>query len=197
MEKKNMPYRARTRVCRAMADPNAGILLEEMAEKKPQVFVQSVNTAYLAAQLCETYSNFDGDPDELVMAALLHDAGMLSVPDDVLLKHGRLSDSELAVVRAHVATGIETLKDLGFGGLVLDAAEYHHERSDGSGYPKGCESPSIPRCAKIVLVCDIYEALTTDRPQRKAFNMYEATALMREMPVSSAILQALRRCDDT
>lgn len=197
MEKKNMPYRARTRVCRAMADPNAGILLEEMAEKKPQVFIQSVNTAYLAAQLCETYGSFDGDPDELVMAALLHDAGMLDVPDDIMLKHGRLTDDERSVVKTHVPAGIATLKDLGFSGLVLDAAEYHHERSDGTGYPKGCESPSIPRAAKIVLVCDIYEALTTDRPQRKAFNMYEATALMREMPVSSAILQALRRCDDT
>lgn len=196
MEHKGMPYRARLRVCRAMAEPNAGILLEEMAEKKPQVFVQSVNTAYLAAQLYEAYK-FDGDPDELVMAALLHDAGMLHVPDSILLKQGRLTPDEKSVMRAHVPAGVESLRELGFGGLVLEAAASHHERSDGSGYPRGVESPDIPRSAKIVLVCDVYEAMTTDRPQRKAFNMYEATSMMEGMPLSRAILQAVKRCADT
>lgn len=196
MEHKDMSYRARLMVCRAMAEPNVGILLEEMAEKKPQVFVQSVNTAYLAAQLAEAYG-FDGPAEQLVTAALLHDAGMLQVPDSVLLKQGKLTDQERAAVRAHVPKGVEMLRELGFGGLVTDVAACHHERSDGSGYPNGFESPDIPRAAKIVLVCDVYEAMTTDRPQRKAFNMYEATSMMEGMPLSRAILQAVKRCQDT
>lgn len=196
MEHKDMAYRARLLVCRAMSEPNTGIILEEMAEKKPQVFVQSVNTAYLAAQLAEAYG-FDGPADKLVSAALLHDAGMLQVPDDVMMKQGRLDEHEKAVVKAHVAAGVEMLRELGFGGIVTDVAAYHHERSDGSGYPNGFESPDIPRAAKIVLVCDVYEAMTTDRPQRKAFNMYEATSMMESMPMSRAILQAVKRCADT
>lgn len=196
MERKNGPYRARLRVCKAMSDPRAAAVLEELARKKPQVFVQSVNTAYLAAQLSEVYK-YAGDADELVMAALMHDSGMLEVPDSILQKAGRLSPGERAVVRHHVADGVCLLRERGFTGTVLDAAKEHHERSDGSGYMEGLTSPDIPRPVKIVLACDVYEAMTADRPQRKAFNMYEAIAMMSSMPLSQAVLQSIKRCTDT
>ncbi len=196
MQNKNMAYRARILTWKAMAEPNVAVLLEELAAEKPMVFLQAMDTAYLAAQLTETYRGFQGDPMDLVRGALLHDVGMLSVPDEIVLKQGRLDPEESAVVRGHVQAGLDMVADMGFSPLVLDTMRSHHERADGSGYPNGYESPAIPRSAKIVAACDVYEALTTDRPQRKAFNLYEATDLMSTMPLSQAVLMAIKACDD-
>lgn len=196
MQNKNMAYRARIMTWKAMAEPNVAVLLEELAAEKPIVFLQAVDTAYLAAQLTETYKNFRGDPMDLVRGALLHDVGMLSVPDAIILKHGRLEPSERAAMRSHVEAGLEMVADMGFPPMVLEAMRAHHERADGSGYPTGCESPDIPRAAKIVAACDVYEAMTTDRPQRKAFNLYEAMDLMATMPLSQAVLMAIKACED-
>lgn len=195
MENRGMSYRARMYLARAMADQRSGQILSRMASEREQLFRQSVDTAYLAAQIAEV-TGYKGDMLELVTAALVHDAGMLAVPDDIFLKHDRLTPDEKQVVRQHVQYGLTMLKGLGFSGTVLDVAGKHHERSNGSGYPEGLESPSIPRAAKIVMVCDVYGALTSDRPQRKAFNMYEACSMMSAMPLSMATLQAIKRCDD-
>ena len=195
MENRGMSYRARMYLTRAMADQRSGQILARMASEREQLFRQSVDTAYLAAQIAEA-TGYKGDVLELVTAALVHDAGMLAVPDDIFLKHDWLTPDEKQVVRQHVQYGVTMLKGLGFSGTVLDVAGKHHERSNGSGYPEGLESPSIPRAAKIVMVCDVYGALTSDRPQRKAFNMYEACSMMSAMPLSMATLQAIKRCDD-
>lgn len=195
MENRGMSYRARMYLTRAMADQRSGQILARMASEREQLFRQSVDTAYLAAQIAEA-TGYKGDVLELVTAALVHDAGMLAVPDDIFLKHDWLTPDEKQVVRQHVQYGLTMLKGLGFSGTVLDVAGKHHERSNGSGYPEGLESPSIPRAAKIVMVCDVYGALTSDRPQRKAFNMYEACSMMSAMPLSMATLQAIKRCDD-
>ena len=196
MDNKNcMRYRARMLVSRAMADRRAGCVLTKMADEKPQLFYQSVDTAYLAAQIAEA-TGYQGDVYELVLGALVHDTGMLRVPNDVFERRERLSEEEQAIVRRHVPDGAETLRKLGFGDAIVRIAEQHHERADGTGYPLGVESPSILRSTKIVIVCDVYEALTSDRPQRKAFNMYEAVAMMAGMPLSGATLQAIKRCAD-
>lgn len=195
MDNRNMGYRARGLLARAMAEERTAHILGQMADRRAQLFRQSVDTAYLAAEIAEV-TGYQGDVLELVRAALLHDAGMLAVPDGVFLKEGRLTPSERAMVRTHVPRGVALLSGLGFSELILQVAGLHHERSDGSGYPNGFESPKIPRPAKIVMVCDVYGALTSDRPQRKAFNMYEAVSMMSSMPMSMATLQAIKRCDD-
>lgn len=195
MDRKDMGYRARLAVSSAMVDENVAKFLVMLGDDMPQVLVQSVNTAYLAVQIAEAYG-YKGDVPELAKAALLHDVGMLRVPKDILMKKGRLDAFERQAVMLHVADGMKMLKDAGFTGTVLDVAAMHHERSNGTGYPLGLESPSIPRSAKIVMICDVYEALTTDRPQRKAFNMYEAVSKMAGMPLSQALLQSIKRCDD-
>lgn len=196
MENKSMAYRSRLLVCTAMADSRVNAVLRRMADERPQLFEQSLNTAYVAAQVAEATS-YAGDHSELVTAALVHDTGMLNVPDDIFMKHERLSTEEKAVVQQHVYDGSKMLLKLGFDGAIVEAALLHHERSNGTGYPEGRESPAIPRLIKIIMVCDVYEALTSDRPQRKAFNMYEACSMMSVMPLSGATLHAIKRCDDT
>lgn len=196
MDKKNMAYRARLLVGRAMADERVSLILSQMIDQRPPLFEQSLNTAYLAVQVAEA-TGYKGDVAELAISALVHDAGMLMVPDEIFSKHERLNADEKLVARKHVYDGSKMLLDLGFDGWAIEAALLHHERSNGTGYPEGRESPAIPRLVKIIMVCDVYEALTSDRPQRKAFNMYEACSMMSIMPLSGATLQAIKRCDDT
>lgn len=196
MDNKNtMQYRARSQVALAMADPRTCQVMSMMLERRPALLSQGVDTAYLAAQIAEAM-DYQGDRNELVTAALVHDAGMLTVPDSIVMKKGRLDAGEREAVHRHALDGATMLAGMGFPEHVLEVVRMHHERSDGSGYPFSAVSPDIPRAAKIVMVCDVYEALTSDRPQRKAFNMYEACSMMAEMPISRATLQAIKLCND-
>ncbi len=196
MDNRNMGYRARIRVSEVAAEPAVAWFLNELATRRRAAFVQGMNTAYLAAQLLEVY-HYDGDEKALIRGMLLHDVGELMTPNEILGKPGRLSPEERRAVQKHVQEGAELLTRRGITGDALTVVLQHHERSDGTGYPAGVESPDIARCAKIAMVCDVYEALTTDRPQRKAFNMYEAVSMMTGMPLSHGILQSIKNCDDT
>ena len=106
--------------------------------------------------------------DKVVMAALLHDIGKIGVPDHVLLKRGRLTPEESAHIWKHPELGWMALRNISefesIGLIVL----HHHERMDGGGYPAGLEGSFIPLGSRIIAVADSYDALTTDRPYRKA-----------------------------
>jgi HD-GYP domain-containing protein (c-di-GMP phosphodiesterase class II) len=117
----------------------------------------------------------------LAAGGLLHDIGKLSVPDEILKKPGPLTESEYAVIRAHPERGRALLRELGgFGeavvGLVLD----HHERLDGSGYPNGLRGGEIGQDARILAVCDVYDALISPRVYRPAWTHERALGLLRE-----------------
>lgn len=101
-------------------------------------------------------------------AGLLHDLGKIGVPEHVLRKHGALADDEWALMKRHPLIGAEIVAPLEFfagGALVI---RHHHERRDGSGYPDGLAGDQIPLGARIVAVADVYDALTSDRPYRRA-----------------------------
>ena len=108
--------------------------------------------------------------------ALLHDVGKIGVPDQILRKQGPLTDEEWKIMRTHPVIGFEMLKDIPFLHPVLDVVLYHHERFDGSGYPSGLIGENIPLSARIFSVADSYDAMTNDRPYRKAFSGEEAVA---------------------
>jgi HD-GYP domain-containing protein (c-di-GMP phosphodiesterase class II) len=118
--------------------------------------------------------------DELGMAGLLHDFGMVKVPDEILNKPDRLSPIELAIVRRHVNWGAEMLDNSpGIPATVIEAARNHHERFDGSGYPDGLSGPQIPIGSRIILACDAYAAMTTARPNRRAMAREDAIGELR------------------
>lgn len=114
-------------------------------------------------------------------AAPLHDIGKLAIPDRVLLKRGRLNDSERAAMHAHATLGARLL--FGSHSPVLQLAgviaESHHEWWDGSGYPKGLAGPDIPLVGRIVAVADVFDALTHDRPYKPAWPVEQALAMIR------------------
>jgi len=115
----------------------------------------------------------------LSRAGLLHDIGKLAIPDQILDKHSALDSAEWALMRSHPELGLSILGQ-GRSRREMLAVLYHHERLDGSGYPYGLAAESIPIEARIVAAADTYDALTSDRPYRKAVTPLEARKVLIE-----------------
>jgi len=116
----------------------------------------------------------------LARAGLMHDIGKLGIPTHVLEKHSPLDESEWVLMRAHPEMGLTLLDRAGQSSREVLAVLYHHERLDGSGYPYGLKAESIPIEARIVAVADTYDALTSDRPYRRASSQAEARRVLIE-----------------
>ena len=116
---------------------------------------------------------------QMAIAGMLHDIGKLKLTDYI---NGQENDplliEELKYVRMHSSLGYEELKDQGYSELVLQSVLYHHENYDGSGYPSNLRGDSIPLGARILRVCDVYAALSSDRPYRRAFDVSTVIELM-------------------
>ena len=112
------------------------------------------------------------------VGALLHDVGKIVVPPAILNKAGPLTPEERRIMESHPVAGVELLRDVDFPWDVLPMIRGHHERWDGHGYPDRLAGEAIPLSARILCVADVYDALTTDRPYRKAFAMVDALKLM-------------------
>ena len=112
--------------------------------------------------------------------ALLHDVGKLGVPDHILLKPGKLSDDEWDTMRKHPTYAYEMLEPIHFLRPALDIPYAHHERYDGSGYPRGLAGDQIPLAARIFAVVDVYDALRSDRPYRDGWPKDKVLAHIRE-----------------
>ncbi len=121
-------------------------------------------------------------PDQIFKAAPLHDVGKIGVPDHILLKPSSLTENEFHEMQRHSEIGYEILKDCRGDILRLGStiALTHHERLDGSGYPQGLEADEIPLVGRIVAVADVFDALTTSRPYKKAWAYDAAFANLRE-----------------
>jgi putative nucleotidyltransferase with HDIG domain len=110
----------------------------------------------------------------LSIGASLHDIGKLAIPDSILLKPGALSEQEWHIMRSHVQIGYDLVKEIPFLAEAAEIVLAHHERSDGTGYPRGLKGVEIPVGAKIFAVADTVDAMTSDRPYRSALSFGEA-----------------------
>ena len=111
---------------------------------------------------------------------LIHDIGKLAVPEHILLKPGPLTPEERKIMEQHTVIGEGICAPLRSFRHVLAIIRHHHEKQDGSGYPDGLKGAQVPLTARILQITDIYDALTTDRPYRKALPQEKAFAIMRE-----------------
>jgi diguanylate cyclase (GGDEF)-like protein/putative nucleotidyltransferase with HDIG domain len=121
----------------------------------------------------------------LMAGALLHDIGKLAVPEYILNKPGKLTEAEFAKMKIHPTVGAEILKRVNFPYPVEDIVRYHHEKWDGTGYPKGLKGERIPLVARIISVVDFYDATRCDRPYRKGMKREDSLALLKKMAGSS------------
>lgn len=143
-------------------------------------------TRILAYQVMKDYPKYGLDKNMVEMitaASALHDVGKIAIPDEVLLKPGRLTDEEFALMKTHTTKGSDLLKQIegiwsdDYQKMSYEICRYHHERYDGRGYPDGLEGEDIPISAQIVSVADVYDALVCERvykaafPKDKAFQM--------------------------
>ncbi|HEX8493220.1 MAG TPA: diguanylate cyclase [Pyrinomonadaceae bacterium] len=127
----------------------------------------------------------ESETQALMAGALLHDIGKLAVPEYILNKPGKLTESEFAKMKIHPTVGGDILKRVGFPYPVEDIVRYHHEKWDGTGYPKGLKGQSIPLVARIIAVVDFYDATRCDRPYRKGMTREDSLTLLRKMANSS------------
>jgi len=124
--------------------------------------------------------------DDIIRSSMLHDLGKISMPDHILLKPGSLTQEEFGVVKQHTTRGEQFLNDFvrkmddSFLDTARDIAYFHHERWDGTGYPLGLKGDNIPLSGRIVAIADVYDALTSIRPYKKALSHEESIKIIME-----------------
>jgi len=122
----------------------------------------------------------NGELDDLHRGSLLHDIGKMGIPDSILLKPGRLSEEEFKKMQEHTTYAYDLLSHIPYLLKALDIPYCHHEKWDGSGYPRGLKGTEIPLSARIFSVVDGYDALISDRPYREAWPEEKALAYIQE-----------------
>jgi diguanylate cyclase (GGDEF)-like protein/PAS domain S-box-containing protein/putative nucleotidyltransferase with HDIG domain len=152
-----------------------------------------------ASQIAEEMRLDEETQQTIEVAALLHDVGKIGIPDHILRKPGKLTESEFAAIKQHPTLGAVMVSAVPGFENTLDAVKYHHERWDGKGYPSGKASTDIPFLARIIAAADAFSAMTTDRPYRSGMSEEIALKIIEEGagsqwdPACAAALIAARR----
>jgi HD-GYP domain-containing protein (c-di-GMP phosphodiesterase class II) len=155
-------------------------LMVRLAEKDAYTERHTRRVALRAVQVGELLGLSAGRLRTLAIGGLVHDIGKLSIPDAILKKPGPLDDDEYVVIQEHPDRGNSILAGLGgFSPAVRQLVRDHHERLDGSGYPRGLSADQIDLDTRILTVCDVYDALVSKRVYRGAWSHDEAMALLR------------------
>lgn len=144
-------------------------------------------TRMLGEKMMELYPEYGLTPeliDIITRASVLHDLGKIAISDTILLKPGKLTDEEYEIMKTHTTRGDDLLNEVKrawddeFDRVAHDICRHHHERHDGRGYPDGLAGDDIPIAAQLVSVADVYDALTSDRPYKKAFSNDKAVEMI-------------------
>ncbi len=144
-----------------------GSLIMAIEEKDKYTRGHSHRVAFYASMVAQTMNLSNEEKKELEYAALLHDVGKIGISEQILNKPGKLNDVEYEIIKTHPSKGVKILEPLKFLEEILPIIEAHHERYDGKGYPHGLIHEQIPMMARIIGVCDAYDAMTSDRSYRQ------------------------------
>ncbi len=165
--------------------------------------VHSMEVADLAVKIGREMDLRPREIEQIDIAARVHDIGKIAVPDAILLKPGRLTDEEWAKMREHPVISAELISGIEIYASVANAVRHEHERWNGTGYPDGLKGKEIPLIARVIAAADIYNALSTDRPYRKAFGKDETIRMIRDMmeieldpEIAAALLRVLESVPD-
>ncbi|WP_303861314.1 HD-GYP domain-containing protein [Alkalibaculum bacchi] len=153
--------------------------LVDIKNRDNDTYDHSVNTALLAIVLAIELGYEKKHLHSITVGTLLHDLGKLFIPTEILLKPGKLTFEEFTIIKRHPTLGYDYLKNqINIDPISLSIVYEHHEKSSGLGYPNNLKAKDISPFAKLVSICDVYEALTSDRAYRKAVSPNEALELL-------------------
>jgi diguanylate cyclase (GGDEF)-like protein len=155
-------------------------LVAALTAKDPSTSAHTDRCSWYSGHLADALGLDEGQVTIVRLASLLHDVGKIAVPDEVLFKAGPLNAEEWAQMKRHPAAALHVLREIRAIHDATPAILHHHEHYDGSGYPDGLKGEDIPVASRILLVTDAFDAMTSDRPYRKA------------MPVEAAIAELKR-----
>jgi len=142
-------------------------------------YMHSVSVCALMVSLGRQLGLDDDTCREAGMAGLLHDLGKAAMPQEIINKPGKLTDEEFTIIKSHPVKGFEMLIASGVDNeRVLDVCRHHHERMDGTGYPDKLAADNISMIARMSAVCDVYDAVTSDRPYKKGWDPADSVARM-------------------
>ncbi|MFZ3184765.1 MAG: HD-GYP domain-containing protein [Pseudomonas sp.] len=164
-----------------LRNPNALISLARLKNADEYTYMHSVAVCALMIALARQLGLAEVQVREAGMAGLLHDIGKMMIPEAILNKPGKLTDAEFTTVRGHPEAGNSILLDSqNISAMVLDVCLHHHEKVDGSGYPHRLKGDEISLFAKMGAVCDVYDAITSDRPYKRGWDPAESIRKMAE-----------------
>jgi len=155
-------------------------LARSIEGKDPYTHGHCERLVVYSARLGEQLGLSEDQITALRRAGVVHDVGKIAVPDAILLKPSRLTPDEWTIIREHPVVGERICAPLKSFRFVLPIIRHHHEKFDGSGYPDGLRGEAIPVTARVLQVVDVYDALTNERPYKKAFSVTDGLQTMKE-----------------
>jgi len=164
-----------------MRNPGALIGLARLKTKDDYTYMHSVAVCALMVSLAKQLGLSDEETREAGLAGLLHDIGKMMIPAEILNKPGKLTDDEFVAVKEHPVAGHKMLlESSGVSPVALDVCLHHHEKVDGTGYPFGLKGDQISLLARMGAVCDVYDAITSNRPYKQGWCPAESIRKMAE-----------------
>src|SRR5450830_87281 len=165
-----------------MRNPGALIGLARLKTKDDYTYMHSVAVCALMVSLAKQLGLGEEDTREAGLAGLLHDIGKMMISSDILNKPGKLTDDEFASVKLHPTAGYKMLlASDGVSQVALDVCLHHHEKMDGTGYPKGLKGEQISLLSRMGAVCDVYDAITSNRPYEQGWCPAHSIRKMAEL----------------
>ncbi|MBR9786103.1 MAG: HD-GYP domain-containing protein [Gammaproteobacteria bacterium] len=178
-------------------NPDALLCLTKIREKDDYLLEHSLNVAILLANFGKFLGMSEEDVQDLSYAGFLHDLGKIKIPDEILHKPGRLTDSEMEIMKGHVKYGVDYLKSTDIAAPLIRAISEHHERLDGLGYPAGTKGNAISKAGRMLAIADMYDALTADRVYKSGMSSQKAfSILMSDAPtrLDQTLVQQFIKC---
>ncbi|MBB5020777.1 HD-GYP domain-containing protein [Desulfurispira natronophila] len=162
-----------------LRNPSAMMSLGRIRDADQYTFEHSVSVATFLIAFARAQGMDESTTHHIGMGAMLHDIGKTQVPESILNKPGKLTDEEFAIMKSHAPLGAELLANCrGISAIAIDVAAQHHERYDGTGYPRGLKGDNISHYGQMAAVVDVYDAITSDRCYHKG---QSPTAVLRKL----------------
>jgi putative nucleotidyltransferase with HDIG domain len=156
------------------------VLGSAIAQRDSDTSAHNYRVTIYAVKLAEAVGLGKEEIRNLIAGAFLHDVGKIGISDNILLKPGKLTEEEFAVMKTHVSRGGEILRRSDWLQTARDVVEFHHEKFDGSGYLRGLKGETIPINARIFAIIDVFDALTSKRPYKEPLSFEEAMEILQK-----------------